>query len=313
MRIFSAKSLHTIFLCLFFFPAFSQLPNVSSGKIVRIKEFKSAFVTERNIDIWLPDNYPNHPQPYSVLYMHDGQMLFDSTSTWNQQEWKMDETAGKLIRDNKTRPFIIVGIWNGGVTRHADYFPQKPFESLSAEQKETIYTAVRPNGEDVFKNIKINSDNYLKFIIKELKPFIDSSYVVSGKVEHTFIAGSSMGGLISLYAICEYPGVFGGAACISTHWPGIFHTENNPVPNAFFSYLKHHLPNPTNHRLYFDYGTETLDALYPPLQKLANKIISKAGYQKNNWMSVEFKGENHSEKSWSKRMDIPLLFLLKEK
>jgi enterochelin esterase-like enzyme len=244
--------------------------------------------------------------------MHDGQMLFDSAITWNHQEWKMDETAGKLIRENKTHPFIIVGIWNGGNTRHADYFPQKPFESLSDEEKEEIYSAVRTNGEAVFKNNKINSDNYLQFIVKELKPFIDTSFAVSTKRENTFIAGSSMGGLISLYAICEFPDVFGGAACISTHWPGIFRTENNPVPNVLFSYLKKHLPKPDKHRLYFDYGTETLDALYPPLQKNADRIISKAGYGKNYWMSVAYIGEDHSEKSWSKRIDIPLLFLLKK-
>ncbi|MBU6158294.1 MAG: esterase [Bacteroidetes bacterium] len=297
--------------CLFCIPASSQIPKVSSGKIIRVENFNSSFVTARNIDIWLPDHYPNHKQPYAVLYMHDGQMLFDSTITWNQQEWKMDETAGNLIRENKTQPFIIVGIWNGGNTRHADYFPQKAFESLSNEQKENIFNAVRTNGETVFKNNTINSDNYLRFIVKELKPFIDSSFTVSTKPQHTFIAGSSMGGLISLYAICEYPDVFGGAACISTHWPGIFQMENNPVPNALFSYLKHHLPNPNNHRLYFDYGTETLDALYPPLQKIADRIILKAGYEKNNWMSVEYKGEDHSEKSWSKRMDVPLLFLMK--
>lgn len=309
MNYFVSILIQPLLFCLCYFQGFAQIPKVSSGKIVRLENFKSTFVTERNIDIWLPDNYPNQ-QPYSVLYMHDGQMLFDSTLTWNHQEWKMDETAGKLIQENKTKPFIIVGIWNGGVTRHADYFPQKAFESLSSEDKEYIFNAIRTSGETVFKNNKINSNNYLQFIVKELKPFIDSAFTVSAKQEHTFIAGSSMGGLISLYAICEYPDVFGGAACISTHWPGIFQMENNPVPNALFSYLKHHLPLPDSHRLYFDYGTETLDALYPPLQKMADGIISKAGYVKKNWMSVAYQGADHSEKSWSKRMDMPLVFLL---
>ena len=83
---------------------------------------------------------------------------------------------------------------------------------------------------EVFKPV---SDNYLKFLVTELKPFIDKKYSVYKDMNHTFIAGSSMGGLISMYAICEYPRVFGGAACMSTHWPGIFSAEGNPVPDAF--------------------------------------------------------------------------------
>ena len=70
-----------------------------------------------------------------------------------------------------------------------------------------------------------------------------------------------MGALISLYALCEYPDVFAGAACLSTHWPGLFSMDNNPVPGAFFSYLKKSLPSPGKHRIYFDHGTETLDAM----------------------------------------------------
>ena len=84
----------------------------------------------------------------------------------------------------------------------------------------------RQPGAPVFSG-KIQSDNYLKFLVKELKPFIDSSFSTLKDQQNTFIAGSSMGGLISMYAICEYPLVFGGAACLSTHWPGIFTMINN--------------------------------------------------------------------------------------
>jgi enterochelin esterase-like enzyme len=158
-------------------------------------------------------------------------------------------------------------------------------------------------------NGKVSSDNYLKFIVKELKPIIDKKYAVHKEMEHTFIAGSSMGGLISMYAICEYPEVFGGAACLSTHWPGIFQVENNPIPNAFYQYLKMKLPNPTNHKLYFDFGTATLDALYEPLQNEVDLIMKQKGYDSNHWMTQKFEGENHSELSWQKRLHIPFQFL----
>ena len=93
-----------------------------------------------------------------------------------------------------------------------------------------------------------SSDNYLKFIVEELKPFIDSTYSTLIDKENTFIAGSSMGGLISMYAVCEYPNVFGGAACLSTHWPGTFEVENNPIPEIFYNYLTNNLPKPNQNK-----------------------------------------------------------------
>lgn len=290
--------------------SFSQsLPKVVSGTIERIENFKSQFVTERTIDVWLPENYTSSKK-YAVLYMHDGQMLYDASTTWNKQAWDVDDVLSNLMKENKIQNVIVVGIYNGGSTRHIDYFPQKPFESLTIKQQDSIYNANRSNGQSVFNNGKINSDNYLKFIVQELKPLIDKKYSVYTDQRHTFIAGSSMGGLISMYAICEYPNIFGGAACLSTHWPGIFAVDNNPIPNAFFDYLKKHLPSPKNHKLYFDYGTATLDAMYLTLQPKADKIIKAKGYTSSNWTSLKFEGEDHSEKAWNKRLNIPLFFLL---
>jgi enterochelin esterase-like enzyme len=240
--------------------------------------------------------------------MHDGQMLYDANQTWNKQAWEVDDVMAKLIREQSITDVIVVGIWNGGETRHFDYFPQKPFEMLSKKQQDSIYNLNRSEGVKLF-NGKVSSDNYLKFIVQELKPIIDQKYAVYTDFEHTFIAGSSMGGLISMYAICEYPEVFGGAACISTHWPGIFHVENNPIPNAFYQYLKMKLPNPKDHKLYFDFGTATLDALYEPLQNEVDLIMKEKGYDSNHWMTQKFEGDNHSELSWQKRLYIPFQFL----
>lgn len=288
----------------------AQKAKVASGKIQHFADFKSQYVPARNIDVWVPDGYSD-TEKYAVLYMHDGQMLFDATTTWNKQEWKADETAGKLIADGKTKKFIIVGISNGGAMRHSEYFPQKPFEALPQAVQDTIYAIGKDKGNALFGG-KINSDNYLKFIVTELKPFIDKTFSTKTDAANTVIAGSSMGGLISMYAICEYPDVFGGAACISTHWPGTRSLKNNPIPDAFFDYLSKHLPSKENHKLYFDCGDQELDAMYPRLQKRANYILYEAGYTDENSMTKFFEGKNHSEQAWAERLDIPLLFLLKK-
>ena len=288
----------------------AQEPKVSSGKIERLSLFPSSFVDARNIDIWLPEGY-DRKKKYAVLYMQDGQMLYDSTTTWNKKAWDVDDVAAELIKAKKVKDFIVVGIWNGGSKRHAEYFPQKPFESLPQSVQDTLYGANRSNGDGVFKNNKVQSDKYLLFIVKELKPYIDKKYSTLKDRANTFVAGSSMGGLISMYAICEYPDVFGGAACLSTHWPGIFFMKNNPVPQAFFTYLETHLPDPKSHKLYFDHGTATLDAMYPPLQKRVDSIIKAKGYDASNWLTKEFPGEDHSETSWHRRLHIPLEFLMK--
>ena len=93
---------------------------------------------------------------------------------------------------------------------------------------------------------------------------------------------------------------------------GNFSFENNPIPGAFFNYMQTHLPAPATHRVYFDYGDQTLDAHYPPLQARADSIMKAKGFTPANWVTKFFPGENHSEVSWAKRLDIPLLFLLKK-
>lgn len=288
----------------------AQLPVVSSGTIRRFDSIPSKFADARKIDVWLPEGYSNLKK-YAVLYMHDGNGLYDSTIMWNHQEWGVDETVTRLLDENKIKDVIVVGIWNNGPKRHPEYFPQKPYESLTDTQKEFVTKQLQEKGR-VGTSFNPISDNYLKFIVKELKPFIDSAFSTKRDKQNTFIAGSSMGGLISMYAICEYPNVFGGAACLSTHWPGIFTIDNNPVPAAFFRYLKKHLPGPKSHKIYFDYGDQTLDALYPPLQQQADAVIKARGYDVEHWMTKYFPGENHSERAWSKRLNIPLLFLLKK-
>ena len=278
----------------------NPLPSVVSGKIERIEDFQSKYVSARNIDIWLPEGYSG-TKKYAVLYMHDGQMLYDPSQSWNKQAWNIDDVAADLTAKNKIKNFIVVGIWNSGQTRHQEYFPQKPFAQLTQVEKGRTTETFQPR-----------SDDYLRFIVKELKPYIDRNFAVHTDQQNTFIAGSSMGGLISMYAICAYPKIFGGAACLSTHWVGTFTLENNPVPNAFIQYLNENLPDPKNHKIYFDCGDQNLDALYPEIQKKADRVMQNKGYSSSSWLTKYFPGEDHNEQSWNKRLHIPLEFLMQE-
>jgi pimeloyl-ACP methyl ester carboxylesterase len=137
---------------------------------------------------------------------------------------------------------------------------------------------------------------------------------------NTFIMGSSMGALISLYAIDEYPEIFGGAGMVSTHWPlfipvegqkEISDEEYEVVSSAFERYLRPALPSPATHRLYFDHGSETLDRIYARYQARIDRIVAARGYRHGtNWLTRNFPGQAHNEVSWASRVDVPLRFLL---
>lgn len=280
----------------------------AGGTLLRIDDFPSNYIPPRKVDIWLPEGYVN-TKKYAVLYMHDGQMLFDSRITWNNEEWKVDEISTQLMKDSIVRDFIVVGPYNINELRHSEYFPQKPYESLSEYSRDSLFVEAKRNN---FKFDVVTSDNYLGFIINELKPYIDVNFAVLSDRENTFVAGSSMGGLISMYAICEYPEIFGGAACLSTHWPGGDPYDGDLLANAFFKYMKFNVPSSKTHKFYFDYGTETMDKFYPKYAWKVDKIFKEKGYEASNFRNLKFKGADHTEISWQKRLDIPLTFLLEK-
>ena len=139
--------------------------------------------------------------------------------------------------------------------------------------------------------------------MEELKPAIDARFRTLPDQPNTFVMGSSMGGLISLYAIEQYPKVFGGAGCLSTHWIA--------GENLLVDYLGARLPAPARHRLYFDFGTITLDAAYEPFQIRMDAWLEKAGYvREQNWTTLKFEGAAHTEAAWRARVHLPLRFLL---
>jgi enterochelin esterase-like enzyme len=309
-KIFMLTKVIMLYVCLLpavFADTTMPIPKPTAGTIQRLDKLYSESPAARTVDVWLPPGY-SIKKKYAVLYMHDGQMLFDANLTWNKQEWRVDESAARLMAEGKVRPFIVVGVHNNSKTRHSDYFPQKPFDSLPQATRNELMQSARSASQTLFSG-DIASDAYLKFLVDELKPYIDGHFSVYIDAENTAIMGSSMGALISLYAISEYPEVFGSAACISTHWPGVIPSKDNPMAEVLFGYMRSTLPDPVTHRLYFDYGTETLDAFYPPLQAKADVILRSKGYNEANWLTRDFVGADHSEKSWAARLDVPLQFL----
>ena len=287
----------------------TALPGVAVGRIERIENFTSRFVGNRCIDVWLPEGY-SAKEKYAVLYMHDGQMLFDSAITWNKQAWNVDDSSAALMKRIQSKKWIVVGVHNAGPNRHREYFPQQVFYAMKKEARDSISAQLGRAGRNK-GDFNPDSDAYLKFLVKELKPFIDKKYAVHRDAEYTCIAGSSMGGLISVYAVCQYPKVFGGAACLSTHWPGSFDLKNNAFPSAMLDYLNKKLPVPGRNRFYFDCGDQTLDSMYGPLQDKVDKVFEDKGFGKDQYESKRFAGENHSEQAWSRRLGEVLGFLFR--
>ena len=288
-------------------PAYNFAPlknaELSSGKLVRLDSFPSKYITPRPVDVWLPEGY-SEDNTYAVLYMHDGQMLFDANSTWNKQEWKVDEWASQLMAGGETKDFIVVAVHNISDIRWQDLFPQKAFTYMLDELKDSMLDI---SGQADFK---LNGDNYLKFMVEELKPIIDKTYGVHTDRANTFVMGSSMGGLMSMYALSEYPEIFGGAGCLSTHWVGARPQEDNPYPDAIFKYMAANFPQAGNHKAYFDYGNKTLDQFYPQYAPRVDEILKAKGYTDADSMNKFFEDTDHSENSWNQRLNEPLVFLL---
>ena len=280
-------------------PSENKTPTVSHGTLERFTEFKSQFIPARDIAVWLPDGYQTGDS-CDVLYMHDGNMLFDATTTWNHQEWQVDEILDSLIKAGAIRPCIVVGIYNTK-DRLNEYFPDKTWEYV-AEAKRTKTDTT-----------KFQGDAYLQFIVKELKPFIDDRYKPLTSPEHTFMMGSSMGGLISLYALCEYPDVFGGVACMSTHL-SMAHLDNGVGNEAWAAgyrdYVANNLPEVNGRLIYMDHGTKDFDADYGPYQELLDGVFRSKGWDNQHYKSLVFEGDGHNEVCWAKRLNQPLQFLL---
>lgn len=252
---------------------------------------------KRRIDVWLPPQYEQEPaRRFRVLYMHDGQNIFNRSAITGVG-WNVHGNICTLSERDEITPPIVVGL-SSTFNRIGEYTPEQVLEDPGAEAYFRKVQAAMPY---LYKGIA--SDAYLRFIVNDVKARIDRDFRTLPGAESTFIMGSSMGGLISLYAFCCYPQVFGGAACLSTHWPILgAHMQ---------TWCQNRLPEPGQKRLYFDHGTVGLDATYVPYQEAFDKLLQERGYRpEQDFLSRVFPGADHNESAWAERLPVPLRFLL---
>ena len=282
-------------------PLDSVVFNVGRQEIVRHTSFGSRYVPPRHVDVWLPADYGTSDKTYRVLYAHDGQNLFNPEwSHYTRTDWGIDETLQRLIDDGEVEDTIVVGIWNTP-NRVGEYLPWEAWQ-LAPDYREAI---------NAYMQDEPVSREYLQFIVEELKPFIDDNYSTRPGRDDTFLLGSSMGGIISLYGLIRHPEVFGGAACVSTHWPSTMMPDDSDGNAPFLDFLRNSIPAPGAHRLYFDFGTAELDAQYEPHQRRVDAVMRELGHEPGKlWQTRKFEGAGHDEGAWNARVHIPLTFLL---
>ncbi len=273
---------------------------VTSGSLYRLGVFSPEMGDTMTVDVWTPDGYDRGGK-YPVIYMHDGQNLFDASSTWNHQAWEIDSVAGLLMAAGEVPQAIIVGIHSVDSTRLGDLMPKRPLQYL---QNDTIkdFIAMMCRG-------KYRADEYIAFIANTLRPVVNEEFAADTAQASTAIMGSSMGGLISIYAMCEYPETFGAAACLSTHWTGAL-GGNEDFPGSMSRYLIEKLPRDTVHRLYMDNGDCPYDSVYIPYYNRMAALADSLGYRDGRLLTGLHRGHSHSEQSWAARVNIPIKYLL---
>ncbi len=281
---------------------------IAGGRLIVHQDMTSAHAKARTVSIWLPPGYEASDARHPVLYMHDGQNLFDA-ATANFGEWGVDEHLTRLIASGQVRAPIVVGVWNTDL-RLREYVPADLIAALPADMRDEV--------QAIYGGPSL-SDGYLRFLTEELKPFVDRTYRTLTGPQDTMIAGSSMGGLISMAAVMKRPDVFSAAACLSTHWPlkvegleagAALDAWRERLVAAWTGVIERGLPAPGAHRFYFDRGDETLDQFYAVFQTQVDHTFRRRGYGPGDFQSLVFPGAQHNEASWNQRLDAPLIFLL---
>lgn len=266
-----------------------------SPHFIRYEQLGSGLVAKRTVDVLLPPGYHQFSKSdYPVLYMHDGQNIFDDGLSYSGQSWKAGDTASRLMKEQLIEEAIIVGIWNSS-NRIGEYFPQRVLERTVSDVKDNWFTR--------YYKVQAQADLYLKFILEELHPKMIADFRVSRREKPAWLCGSSMGGLISMYGACEYAHFFAGAACLSTSWTIV----GWPV----MDYLREKLPAASGMRWYFDYGVEEFIGNYKHIQKEVDQLAERKGYRMNqDWLTARFPGAHHSEAAWRDRFDVVLKHLM---
>lgn len=262
------------------------------GRLVYWTDVTSAHLgPTRHVEIWLPPGYDDHPAVrYPVLYMADGQNLFDPRIASTGVDWGVDEAVVRLVERGVIPPVIVVGVWNT-----ANRFPEySPWHA---------------------------APDYARFLIDELMPRVNAEFRTRTGPAHTAVMGSSAGGLLSFYLVTHHPDVFGACGCLSTHFPlsqaGVAEfapgavTATNPdtVPYVLRD-IAAGMTVPDGTRYWFDYGTEGLDATYGPTHDAVRAWLQRQGLVDGiRFVVRRYQGANHNEASWRARLDDPLTFL----
>ena len=227
---------------------------------------------KKKIWIYLPKKYQNSKKTYSVMYMHDAQNLFDAKTSY-VGEWKVDEFLDSISK-NKT---IIIGIEHGN---------EKRIDELT------------PYPHDKYGGGK--GDDYLDFITHTLKPYVDKKYKTKPDANHTSIVGSSLGGLMSFYAILKHPEIFGSAGVFS--------------PSFWFNDEIYKLVEktdiPKTSRFYFLMGSDESEEMVPDLEKMIS-LLQRKGVKPKNIEKLIIEGGKHNEALWSNNFPKAYLWLTK--
>ncbi len=252
-----------------------QIERNIQGQITGIVKYHSNIkadgISQRKVIIWLPPYYfLESEKRYPVLYMHDGQNLFDPyTSTFNT-DWQLDETADSLIRQKLIEDIIIVGIYNT-VDRRSEY-----------SENDTGYA-------------------YINFIINYLKPFVDKNYRTLTQRENTAVGGSSMGGLISFIITWEFSDVFSKAICMS---PAFLYKRFDYVDN-----VEAYIGDKKNIQIYIDNGGDEIDStLQPGIDEMLSALKDKRLIVGEDIYWLKEKEAKHNEAAWADRVWRALIF-----
>jgi len=259
-------------------------PHTLIGNIKRHRGFPSKILgNRRDVLVYLPRGYRRFSRHrYPVLYLQDGQNVFDAATSFSGTEWAVDETAQRLIRKNLIEPLIIVAIANIGPERIHEYAPTRS----------TIYDGTR----------KVRSRGagkaYGRFLIEELKPFIDRKYWTRKEAEFTGVGGSSLGGLLSLALGLWFPNIFARLAIMS---PAAWWDDE--VIIRMVEKLDRKLPL----KIWLDIGTS--ESGWERTRKLRDALAAQGWRLDDDLLYTEVKGAEHNEAAWAARVDPMLRFL----
>jgi enterochelin esterase-like enzyme len=253
--------------------------SVSASQLKKHERFRSRFLrNQRDIIVYLPPGYDEEPaRRFPVLYMHDGQNLFDRATAFGGVDWNVRGAADQLIEAGAIQPLVIVGIYNAGKSRINEYTPTK--------------SAKLGGGR---------ADRYAKFLLQELMPFIESEYRVSKDPAVTGVAGSSLGGLVSLYIGLQNSRLFGKIAALS---PSLWWDQR-----SIFRFAERINPQPRP-RIWLDIGTREGPRIVPEVERFRDILVRKGWRPGEDLQYERVEGAEHNEAAWSARVAPFLQFL----